>query len=450
MTMVADMAKSPSKFSEVMLGHKLFRYNAEYADSKERFIVYRSGRQAGKTMTTAVKAIHWSYFAPILSKDARDKKEAVIIIAAPTQNQASIMFDRIRTLVKNSDFLSKYVVRSTQTEMWIQWLNKKGVTKIYVRATGETGVTLRGYSPHVIIADECAFIKRSIMVAFLPSGMATQANVWLTSTPFGKQGYFYEASQASRPKLEDGLWKEFHVRSVDNPKIANDPLFLEQVKSLSQEEYTQEVEGEFLDIGDSLIPFDLLMAAHSRKWKPVGETRYFMGLDVARSGRDETVFIIIEVDEENKIRVVEYERESQSNLVDVTARIGELLQKYPLETVFIDETGLGGGVVDLARKREYPVRAITFSLTEKSKMYSNIRMIFENKKIVVPQDDKRVLYQLSYLKRAYTEEGRLKVKVEEGTKDDHADALALACQAVSFGDGWHYIETGPGWKNLMG
>ena len=149
MTMVADMAKSPSKFSEVMLGHKLFKYNQEYADSKERFIVYRSGRQAGKTMTTAVKAIHWSYFAPLLSKDAKDKKEATIIIAAPTQNQASIMFDRIRTLVKNSEFLSKYVVRSTQTEMWIQWLNKQGVTKIYVRATGETGVTLRGYSPQV-------------------------------------------------------------------------------------------------------------------------------------------------------------------------------------------------------------------------------------------------------------------------------------------------------------
>ena len=450
MTMVADMAKSPSKFSEVMLGHKLFKYNQEYADSKERFIVYRSGRQAGKTMTTAVKAIHWSYFAPLLSKDAKDKKEATIIIAAPTQNQASIMFDRIRTLVKNSEFLSKYVVRSTQTEMWIQWLNKQGVTKIYVRATGETGVTLRGYSPHVIIADECAFIKRSIMVAFLPSGMATEANVWLTSTPFGKQGYFYESSQQSRPKNPDGLWKEFHVRSVDNPKIANDPLFLEQVKSLSQEEYTQEVEGEFLDIGDSLIPFDLLMAAHNRPWKPSGHTRFFMGLDVARSGRDETVFMIIEVDEDSKIRVVEYHKESQSNMVDIVGRVGELMQKYPFETVFIDETGLGGGVVDLARRREYPVRGITFSLSEKSKMYSNVRMIFENKKIVVPQDDKRVLYQLSYLKRAYTEEGKLKVKVDEGTKDDHADALALACNAVSFGEGWYYINHGDGWKSIMG
>jgi phage terminase large subunit-like protein len=450
MTMVAEMAKSPAKFSEVLLGHKLFKYNAEYADSTERFLIYRSGRQAGKTMTTAVKAIHWSFFAPILSQDAKEKKEGVIIIAAPTQNQASIMFDRIRTLVKNSDFLSQYVIRSTQTEMWIQWLNKKGMTKIYVRATGETGVTLRGYSPHVIIADECAFIKRSIMVAFLPSGMATKASVWLTSTPFGKQGYFYESSQQSRPKVEDGLWREFHVRSIDNPKIASDPLFLEQVKSLSAEEYTQEVDGEFLDIGDSLIPFDLLMAAHTRKWSPVGATRYFMGLDVARSGRDETVFMTIEVDEDNKIRVVEYEKESQSNLVDIVGRVGELMQKYPYETIFIDETGLGGGVVDLARRRDYPIRGITFSLSEKSTMYKNIRMIFENKKIVVPQQDKRVLYQLSYLKREYTEEGKLKVKVEEGTKDDHADALALACNAVSFGEGWYYVETGQGWKNLMG
>jgi len=201
-----------------------------------------------------------------------------------------------------------------------------------------------------------------------------------------------------------------------------------------------------------------LMASHTRKWSPIGGTRYFMGLDVARSGRDETVFLVIEVDDDNKIRVVEYQKESQSNMVDVVGRIGEFMQKYPLETIFLDETGLGGGVVDLARRRDYPIRGVTFSMSEKANMYSNIRMIFENKKIVVPQDDKKVLYQLSYLKRQYTEEGKLKIKVEEGTKDDHADALALACISVNFGDGWYYIfdkndpkaSDGEGWKALMG
>jgi len=288
------------------------------------------------------------------------------------------------------------------------------------------------------------------MVAFLPSGMATHAKVWLTSTPFGKQGYFYESSKDARPQNPDGLWMEYHVKSTDNPKIASDPLFLQQVKNLSQEEYTQEVEGNFLDIGDSLIPYELLMAAHNRTWRPTGRTTFYMGLDVARSGKDETVYMIIEVDEDEKVRVVEYSKESQSNLVDIVGEIGVYLQKYNLETVYIDETGLGAGVVDLARRRDYPVRGITFSLTSKSEMYKNIRMIFENKKIVVPQEDKKVLYQLSYLKREYTEEGKLKVKVEEGSKDDHADALALACNAISYGEGWYYIESGEGWKNILG
>ena len=183
-----------------------------------------------------------------------------------------------------------------------------------------------------------------------------------------------------------------------------------------------------------------------------------MGVDVARSGKDETVFMIIEVDDDNNIRVIEYQKESQSNLVDVVGKMGELLQKYPFETIFIDETGLGGGVVDLARKREYPVRGVMFSLKEKGNMFSNVRMIFENKKIVVPQDDKKVLYQLSYLKRAYSEDGRLKIKTEDGAKDDHADALALACFAVNFKGGWYYMfdkddpraSDGKGWKAIIG
>ena len=110
------------------------------------------------------------------------------------------MFDRIRGLVMRNKFLKEYVVRITQTELWVNFLDNTGVSKIITRATGEKGTTLRGYSPHCIIADECSFIKTDILKAFLPSGMATQARVWLTSTPFSKHGYFFEASINSRPR----------------------------------------------------------------------------------------------------------------------------------------------------------------------------------------------------------------------------------------------------------
>ena len=366
MQSISDCASSPSKFSEVFLGHEVFDYNKKYVDCKDRFIVYRSGRQVGKTMSTAVKAVHFAFFAPLMLKTVKD--ECTIVIAAPTQNQATIMFDRIRSLVVNNEFLKGYIVRNTQSEMWVKYLDNTGMSKIITRATGETGTTLRGYSPHVIIADECSFIKTSILRAFLPSGMATQAKVWLTSTPFSKSGYFYEACMNSKPKNPDGMWTEFHVKSLENPLIQEDPTFIEEIKRLTKEEYVQEVEGEFLDIGNALIPNSLIMEAISDK-VPKGRLRYYMGVDIARTGMDETVYTLIGVDEEDNVFVESAEAESQSNVVDVAGRIGDMVTQYRIETVFVDETGLGGGLVDLGRSNGLPMRGVIFSVQEKAEMY---------------------------------------------------------------------------------
>ena len=418
---ITECAATPSKFSEIFLGHDVFDYNKKYVDCQDRFIVYRSGRQVGKTMSTAVKAIHFAFFAPLMLKTV--KHECTIVIAAPTQNQAGIMYDRIRSLIMNNEFLKGYVVRNTQTELWVNFLDNTGMSKIITRATGEHGTTLRGYSPHCIIADECSFIKTNILKAFLPSGMATQARVWLTSTPFSKSGYFYEACQNSKRTNPDGLWTEFHVKSTDNPLIQEDPTFIEEIKRLTREEYVQEVEGEFLDIGNALIPNSLLRDAVNDK-KPNGQPTYYMGVDVARSGRDETVYTIVCVDKDDHVFVEEVIAESQSNVVDVCGRINNYERDYRIETVYIDETGLGGGLIDLAREQGIPARGVVFSLQEKASMYKNLRLLFENHRISLKKVDKLV-YQLSYLTREYTEAGVMKIKSEE--HDDYPDSLVLAC-----------------------
>lgn len=441
---ISKCAVSPSVFSKVFLGHELFDYNAKYVDCKERFIVYRSGRQVGKTMSTAVKTIHFAFFAPLLMESV--KHECVIVIAAPTQNQSSIMFNRIRDLIMKNSFLSGYVLRNTQTEMTVGFLDGSGSTKIITRATGETGVSLRGYSPHVIIADECSFIKTDILRAFLPSGMATKAKVWLTSTPFSKSGYFYEACQNSKPNNPDGMWTEFHVKSMENPLVQEDPVFIEEIKKLTREEYVQEVEGEFLDIGDALIPNSLIVDSINDK-KPKGSLRYYMGVDVARTGRDETVYSVIAVDENDHVFLEMVESESQSNVVDVAGRMGQLTRQYNIETIYVDETGLGGGLIDLTREQGLPSRGVTFTLQEKAEMYKNLRLLFENKKITLKQINKMV-YQLAYLRREYTETGIMKIKSDE--HDDYPDSLVLACRAVSSGEGWYILPVGKGLKESLG
>lgn len=431
---IAECATNPSKFSEVFLDHKVFDYNKRYVDCQDRFIVYRSGRQVGKTVSTAVKAIHFAFFAPVMLETI--KNECTIVIAAPTQNQATIMFDKIRGLIMENDFLKGYIVKNTQTAMWISFLDGGGVSKIITRATGETGIGLRGYSPHVIIADECSFIKTDILKAFLPSGMATQARVWLTSTPFSKSGYFYEACINSKPANPDGLWTQFHVKSTDNPLIQKDLTYIEEIKRLTREEYVQEVEGEFLDIGNALFPNSVLMESIT-DYKPHGKVRYYLGVDVARTGRDETVFTVISVDSDDVVSVEEIENESQSNIVQVAGRIRDFVTKYNIETVYIDETGLGGGLVDLSREQGSPVRGIIFTLQEKAKMYGDLRMLFENHRIKIKQINK-LIYQLSYLKREYTETGIMKIKSDE--HDDYPDSLVLACRAINGGDNWHVLN----------
>jgi len=213
------------------------------------------------------------------------------------------------------------------------------------------------------------------------------------------------------------------------------------VKGLTKEEYTQEVLGEFLDIGDALIPHSLLMDSISDK-KPSGHLRYYLGIDVARSGLDETVFTVIVVDEADVVYVIETTGETESNLVDVAGKAGDYCRKYPIETVYVDETGLGGGVVDLARRQDLPIRGVTFTLSEKSIMYKTIRRLFEQHRVKIKEIG-NLIHQLNSLKAEYTDEGKLKVRTE-GVKihDDYADSFALACQAISMEGQWHFVKLG--------
>ena len=162
-----------------------------------------------------------------------------------------------------------------------------------------------------------------------------------------------------------------------------------------------------------------------------------MGVDIARTGRDETVFTIIGVDEDEVVFVEDVFGEAQSNVVDVCGRIGDFVRDYKIDSVFIDETGLGGGLVDLAREQELPVRGVVFSLQEKAEMYKNLRLLFENHKIKLKEINKLV-YQLSYLRREYTETGVMKIRSDE--HDDYPDSLVLACRAVNSGHEWHVMD----------
>ena len=431
---IVKSVRKPSYFASLYLGIDLFEYNRKYVDDlKSRWIIYRAGRKVGKSTSTAVKVLHMAWFADIFSETVKDRCD--ILIVAPTLAQANIMMDVIKTMAHRTSAYAEYIIRETQTEIDIAWLSDGGVTRIYTRAAGDTGRSLRGYIPHLIIVDEAAFVKNPVLIALVPAAMGQKAKIWLTSTPFGKIGYFYEKHlDANMPDVKNRMWKEYHVSSLDNPVTREDPIFIDELKKLAKEQYEQEVLGNFLEEGDAMFPIEMLKAAVVESIKLPNSVRYYMGVDLARVGKDETVFTLIAVDDNEKVYVIRTYSEAQSNLVDLVDRIAGWCRDYPIETVFMDETGLGAGAVDLALNRDLPVEGIVFTLQSKEEMYTTLRLLFENKRIKLSQIDK-LIYQLSYVRREYVG-GHMRVVVDEGNHDDYADSLALACNAVGGGEKW--------------
>ena len=229
-----------------------------------------------------------------------------------------------------------------------------------------------------------------------------------------------------------------------NPDIANDEDYVAELKSVTQDQYRQEVLGEFVDIGDALFPRYMLKEAlvstgHLRI--PEGVS-YYIGVDIARVGKDETVYALIAVNHATgMVYVVKTMSEAQSSITHVVDVVMEWCRAYPVDTVFMDETGLGAGAVDIASEKGVPVMGVPFSLKSKEEMYTNLRMLFENHRIKMQYIDK-MFYQLSYLKREYIN-GRMKIKVDPSQHDDYPDALALGCKAVESGDRWAILEAAP-------
>lgn len=439
-----DAKAKPSYFAEKFLGYKPYEYNIPYLDCKEQRVIYRTGRKTGKTYNTAAKVLHFGWFAPFLKKSVYDICE--ILIVAPTQNQANIMFDMIKTLAHRNELFESYIIKEKADEMWLSFINGKGITKIYTRAAGERGASIRGYVPHIIIADEAAFMKRDVLIALLPAGIATNALWWLTSTPYGKSGYFYEKCLDSRAgnegaksvcaDRENAKWIQFHATSLMNPEPSDD--YFDELKKLTQDEYQQEVMGEFLDVGNALIPRHLITQAIGDYRMPA-RVRYALGVDVSGKGKDETVYCLIAYDDNRNVYVVESTAQASTTTIDVAQTVKEIYKKYQgqIDSIFIDNTGLGQGAVDNAIDRGVPARGITFSYEEKLKMYRNLVLLFEKGKIKLG-DGGKMAYQLGYLQQERTENRKMKIVSEE--HDDYPDALALACRVVDSGDSWNIIQ----------
>ena len=160
-----------------------------------------------------------------------------------------------------------------------------------------------------------------------------------------------------------------------------------------------------------------------------------LGVDVARFGSDKTALCV------RRGWTVEYLR--SFSRIDTMRTAGEaftLVRDHDIPAAFVDEGGLGAGVVDRLRELRAPVHGVQFGgkarqsgrfANMRAELFWELRRLFNDNLIAIPPDEE-LISQLLGLRYDVTSAGQVKMESKSSLRrrglrsPDKADALALA------------------------
>lgn len=391
-------------------------------------IVLRSGRQVGKSTVISIKAAEYA---------VKNKNKVVIIISA-VERQAQLLFekclgymaDNYKSMIKRgSDRPTKHLIKL------------RNGSRVYSLPTGLTGYGIRGYTVDLLIADEASFISEDVWPAISPMIATTKGKMILLSTPFGREGYFYNC-------FRDPSFTKFHISSLDCPRISKDFLEMERSR-MTKMQFAQEYMGEFVDELRRFFPERIIErctilkrpkdSPRSSSFSPLRDI--YLGVDIARLGEDETVLASVQrTNVKGKFMMVDLEMTNRTRLTDTIDLVKYKDSRMRYKAIYIDDAGVGGGVFDVLLRDDQTKRKVvainnakkSLDRDDRSKkklmkedLYSNLLRMMENGDIALFDDD-NVRLSLRSVQYEY-EDGRLRIF---GSYTHIVEALIRACWAV--------------------
>tara|TARA_Y100000310_G_scaffold245450_1_gene250428 strand:- start:470 stop:1795 length:1326 start_codon:yes stop_codon:yes gene_type:complete len=379
---------------------QLDEYQEQVLNAKGN-IVLCTGRQVGKTTIMSMKA----------GKYMIDNPKSKIIIVSLTEDQAKLIIIMILDYLESIDkkMIQKGKNKPTQNRVVL-----KNGSSALARPVGNTGDAVRGFTGSVLIIDEASRMPALVWEASRPTLLTTGGEIWMCSTPFGKQGYFWEAFQNKTKKF-----KVFHISSEqvmrDRPitafwteeKRAKAMQFLEGERAdMSELQYGQEYLGLFLEELRQFFTDELIeqVCVLQRRPEIRREREYSLGVDIARMGEDESSFEILDKINDNNLEQVENITTTKTLTTQTEDRIFALNKQYDeIMGIYVDagSGSLGVGVFDhLLRNDDTKRKVIAINNRAraldsdgkaktkllKEDLYDNLRSLMEKRQIKLLDD----------------------------------------------------------------
>lgn len=195
-------------------------------------------RQTGKSLTISVLAIC----------EALKNPDGHIVIVGPTDRQAGELFQKILNHAKNAPI-------RTEIDMFTsRQMRMKNGCRVSAFPVGDTGDNIRGMTANVVIMEEAAFIKDSIVNQVItPMVAATQGKIIKISTPFG-MNHFYNSFQ------KDENYVSHRYTWEDAVKVGHFSIgFVEEQRTqCSSLEFRTEYEAAFIPDSDNYFGYQLI------------------------------------------------------------------------------------------------------------------------------------------------------------------------------------------------
>ncbi len=298
------------------------------------------GRQSGKTSAMSIK----------FGNRAVNNPNRIIGMFAYTEKQAYNLF--FKTLMYLKAKYPKELITKGAKKPTKHQIHLKNGSQIMCYAVGLTGEGIRTYTLTDLAVDEGAPMAREVFIALMPMLSVTGGSMDISSTPRGKEGFFYECS-----KRED--FTKFYVSAEDCPRHTKEFLAAQR-DIMGKLFYAQEYLARFLDDIRRVFTDKWIKDVCKGKRRPfiMSHRDYFIGCDVARKDRDEFTYEIFDRTDRKNIVQVENIITRNVPIPESARRIIALNEQYNFKKEYIDSGGMGITVCDILRESETNKRKV--------------------------------------------------------------------------------------------
>jgi hypothetical protein len=227
-----------SQWAREMFGFEADATQTRVLDSRSKRGILNCTRQWGKSTVAALKAVHRGYMAA----------GSLTLVVTPSARQSAELVRKAGRFVAE---MGDAVTADGDNEHSLKLPNGSRIVGLPGKES-----TVRGFSAvSLLVVDEAARVSDELYRAVRPMLAVSGGELWLMSTPYGKQGFFWE-EWSGRARG----WERVRVTGPECPRIP--PEFLaEERQTLGERWFRQEYLCEFEEVEGAVFEAEVIEGA---------------------------------------------------------------------------------------------------------------------------------------------------------------------------------------------